>query len=718
MKLHFFYIFTLLLFELNVSFGQEYEVKSCAFNSGYNDFGPTFYDNQILFCSDKKVHTAINWLDATGNYPSGIYLAESSTSINSDLLSPEFLNKLNTGPAFFDKKNQTLWFSRTIMSGSKRVQGLFYVTKQNSTWSELIPFVHNSDDNEFSLGYPFISEDGKYLYFASDMPSGLGGKDLYRCERQENGWSIPENLGPEINTIKNEISPYLDPTGKLYFASDLESTGIDYDIYCAFPQENKFAYKFILPSPINTPNDDFAMIVAADGESGFLTSNRNDGQDDIYSFRLMYPEFESCPPVEQPTFCYLFEETEILPNDTMPLIFEWEFGDGKKSKGLSAEHCFEEYGSYHVQLNVYDSLTRIQFARVSEVDVLIEKSPFPFITSPDSSQLDEEIRFSSIGTDLPDFTIDQIFWNLGDGKKIKGASITHAYSKPGYYTVTLGMISEPVEGKTLKTCATKVIAVGTDAELAALIDPNEDLAIRESVLQNDMRFIAQESEQAQLKYIPDSTLYYVQFKESEEQLLPESPYFQNIKYEITERFDDRDTLYKYSVGTSSEVPELLKMYNELVEAGYSASMVSEKKIDQFDRETVKRWWYIPDSLEAGMNRHLNKFNDITFDYNTFKIKEKSYDDLRYITEVLKQQPLLKLEIVAHTDSIGSEDHNLNLSLKRAQEVVNHFENNGIDKSRLISKGFGESKPIADNGTEIGRAANRRVEFIIVREVKQ
>ena len=382
---------------------------------------------------------------------------------------------------------------------------------------------------------------------------------------------------------------------------------------------------------------------------------------------------------------------------------------------LSAEHCFENYGSYHVQLNVYDSLTRIQFAKISEVDVSIEKSPFPYITSPDSCMPDEEIRLSSVGTDMDDFTIDQIFWNLGDGKKIKGASVTHTYNKPGYYTVTIGMISEPIEGKTMKTCATKVIAVGTESELASLIDPNDSIKTRESALQNDMRFVEQDNNQKQLKYTPDSTLYYVQFKESQEQLLPESPYFQNIKYEITERFDNRDTLYKYSVGNSGEIPLMLRIYKELVEAGYSASILSEKKIDQFERETVKRWWYIPDSLEAGMNRHLNKFNDITFDYNHYKIKEQSFDDLRYITEVLKQQPLLKLEIIAHTDSIGPEDQNLKLSLRRAQEVVDHFEKNGIDKSRLISKGYGESKPIADNGNETGRANNRRGEFIILRE---
>lgn len=718
MRISYLLILPLFFLNLRPCFSQEYEVQPCAFNTPYNEFAPAFYDRELLFCSDKKVHAAISRIDAEGKFPSGIYLAKSAQSMQSQLLAPEFLTRLNTGPSYYDKKNQTLWFGRTITSGTNKAQGLFYTQLQNGVWSEPKAFEHNSDDAGYSIAYPFITEDNNYLYFTSDMQGGSGLKDLYRCARQSTGWSAPENLGPEVNTPKNEISPYIDSSGKLYFSSDSDPSGSDYDIFYVLPEQNNFKYKQILPAPVNSPFDDFSMIVGPDGESGFLSSNRNNNQDDIFSFKLMYPVFESCPPAELPTFCYLFEETELLPNDTMPLIFEWEFGDGKKQNGLSAEHCYEDYGSYHVQLNVYDSLTRIQFARVSEVDVVINKSPFPFITSPDSCMPQQAIKLTTAGTDLDNFEIDQIFWDLGDGKKIKADSLEYIYEKPGYYTVTVGMISQPVEGKTMKTCATKIISVGTFSELSEFENPNESLATRESALQNDMRFVDINSDPTELKYTPDSTLFYVQFKESEQQLEPESPYFQDIKYEITERFDNKDTLYKYSIGNTTEIPALVKMYKELMDAGYTASLVSEKKVDQFERETVKRWWYIPDSLEAGMNRHLNKFNDITFDYNAHNIRTESFDDLRYISEVLKQQKLLKLEIVAHTDSIGSDDHNMSLSNKRAEAVVNYLIQSGVESDRLISKGYGESKPIADNGSEVGRAVNRRVEFVILREDKK
>jgi outer membrane protein OmpA-like peptidoglycan-associated protein len=80
-----------------------------------------------------------------------------------------------------------------------------------------------------------------------------------------------------------------------------------------------------------------------------------------------------------------------------------------------------------------------------------------------------------------------------------------------------------------------------------------------------------------------------------------------------------------------------------------------------------------------------------------------------------ENPDLVMEIAAHTDNTGSFEFNMRLSQERAQSIVNYLVLKGIDKIRLVSKGYGESRPISSNSTEDGRMNNRRVEFIILNE---
>ena len=106
---------------------------------------------------------------------------------------------------------------------------------------------------------------------------------------------------------------------------------------------------------------------------------------------------------------------------------------------------------------------------------------------------------------------------------------------------------------------------------------------------------------------------------------------------------------------------------------------------------------------------------ITFEFNKATLKPESFPVLDSIAEILLKNPKIKVEIQGHTDNIGSEKYNLKLSQKRAEAVREYLIFKGVAPERLIAKGYGESKPIADNGTEEGRALNRRVEFVILGE---
>ncbi|KJD32487.1 hypothetical protein PK35_09765 [Tamlana nanhaiensis] len=110
--------------------------------------------------------------------------------------------------------------------------------------------------------------------------------------------------------------------------------------------------------------------------------------------------------------------------------------------------------------------------------------------------------------------------------------------------------------------------------------------------------------------------------------------------------------------------------------------------------------------------------NIYFDFNKYSVKEESTISLNKVVKVLKEHPTMKLAINAHTDNKGRDAYNLNLSDKRAASAVKFLVKNGIAKSRLQSKGFGESKPLIDcksNCSDEDLQANRRVEFVILEE---
>ena len=103
---------------------------------------------------------------------------------------------------------------------------------------------------------------------------------------------------------------------------------------------------------------------------------------------------------------------------------------------------------------------------------------------------------------------------------------------------------------------------------------------------------------------------------------------------------------------------------------------------------------------------------ITFDVNKADVKPESYGTLKSIADVLSENPTVKVKIIGHTDSDGDAAKNLDLSRRRAESVKNELSKNfGIDATRMITEGAGETKPVAANDTPENKAKNRRVEFV-------
>ena len=145
---------------------------------------------------------------------------------------------------------------------------------------------------------------------------------------------------------------------------------------------------------------------------------------------------------------------------------------------------------------------------------------------------------------------------------------------------------------------------------------------------------------------------------------------------------------------------------DFIAIGKSIDLTEIKEYKELNNDELK---LVP--IKAGERVPLN---NIFFEYAKATLRSDSYPELDRIVESLVQNPNLVIEIQGHTDNVGSNESNLKLSEDRAEAVRTYLISKKISKPRVTSLGFGETKPIATNDTEEGKAQNRRVEFVIVR----
>jgi outer membrane protein OmpA-like peptidoglycan-associated protein len=106
---------------------------------------------------------------------------------------------------------------------------------------------------------------------------------------------------------------------------------------------------------------------------------------------------------------------------------------------------------------------------------------------------------------------------------------------------------------------------------------------------------------------------------------------------------------------------------------------------------------------------------VFFDFNKADLQQNSFPELDRAVRLMKAVPSMQVEIAGYTDSVGTDAYNKDLSQRRANSVRDYLVKNGIQKSRITARGYGEDSPISTNDTEEGRADNRRVEFVVLKK---
>jgi outer membrane protein OmpA-like peptidoglycan-associated protein len=311
-------------------------------NSSQSEFGTTFYPGGILFASDRFVRKQEHKYDWTGNsylklYVSSLVNNDSSVKVYTDPEPFGLFKETNwhDGPASINRQNNLAFINRTLIYGDKgkkdgrltrtHLLKLFSFSKKDGKWTGPNPFF--LDNDEYSVGHPALSPDGDTLFFVSDMPGGFGGTDLYYCTMESGKWSAPENLGQGVNTTGDEMFPYYDKTGNLFFSSDgLPGLG-GLDIFITYRSGSSWGRPKRLELPLNSSFDDFSLATEDGGNTGFFSSNRPGGMgsDDIYTFTRISASAPTQPPSPILLSGFVKEKTSKKPiPDATVFIFHTE----------------------------------------------------------------------------------------------------------------------------------------------------------------------------------------------------------------------------------------------------------------------------------------------------------------------------------------------------------------------------------------------------------
>ncbi|MEZ4792215.1 MAG: OmpA family protein [Gelidibacter sp.] len=497
---------------LNKIVPYNYDIKRMTENTSTGDFGMNFYGDKVVFASFRNSENPIyHW-----NQKPYLDLYEARVSIDKELkdikpFSDSINTKTHESNATFTSDGKTMYFSRTndkrvLIDGVEIATVKIYKAEMvDGKWTNVTVLPFSSDT--YSTQHPMLNKDGTRLYFSSDMPGTLGSFDIYFVNITGDTFGEPINMGPTINTKHREQFPFIDSEQTLYFASDGHQGLGGLDIFMSKMYDGIYSKPLNLGETINTGMDDFAYVLNENDDTGYLSSNRDVG-DNLYAF------------------------------------------------------------------------TR-------------KKNPRRFIVTGD-------VRDKNSKNLLPGTTVT-LFDDQGT------------------------MVGQMV--------------VGEDAEYVFNTEPNKTYKI----------------EAYRDFYIPTT----------EDLVTNDDGRIEfNIELEI-ESYDDAE---------------------EIV--------------------VTKDDGYIYIELE-----------NIYFDFNKWDIKPQAAKTLDVLVGLLKKYDRMEIQLGAHTDNRASEEYNLRLSRNRAASTLEYLVENGIDRRRLRSKGYGESQPLVkcgENCTEEEHSINRRCEFLILK----
>ena len=648
-------------------------------NTKYSEISPVWYKNGILFATNRPRGFLIRFFDKASRLPFyDLFFATFAPdgTLGKPTYQRDNLNtKFHDGPLSMPASEHVAYTTRTNVEGlgtSRDAAGfsrvnVYRIENHLDKWRKGTPVPFSSKD--FNIAHPATNAEGTVLYFASDMPGGQGGTDLYVTRLSPKGWSAPQNLGPEVNTEANEGYPILTNDTTLYFASDRAEGLGGKDIFSTQYRAGQWTLVRNAGYPLNTPADDFGYCPSPIKPIGFFSSNRPGGQgdDDIWAFRryrklqTTFVDALTGLPVQglQVELTDINQKKQTFttgPDGTIGLTL-------RSSSDMMLQAKATDYQPLKEQLSFRNAPADQDIFRTITVQPIRRYNIAGLLTDANNAPL-QGATIRLIGTTETTQTSDAA--GHYEIPIEPGQAYTLIYQKPGYMPAIMDFASDAdAEPQTYQFDLTlqqgaSLLVEGKTSDPGAK-SPLSDVNIRL------LKTATQQDLSATTSRADGRFWIIIKEKGSHTLLASRGDYFS------TRKTIERDTL------TSDTMHLTLEM----------------------------------SPLQPG-----SVFKTLYYEYNKADIGNSAQADLQELVSLMKQNPGISVELSSHTDSRGSADFNKKLSQKRADQAAAFLLKAGIEKTRIKAIGYGEEKlanSCADgtNCTEAEHAQNRRSELRVI-----
>lgn len=693
------------------------KTKKTNIETGSRSLGVAYFKDGLLFATPQTD----KYNEKTAYYD----LASISKSAPDQFAEPIILSKELSGPyyegtPYYSTGDNKIYFSSNsadikrykakkleelpISKDGRNILKVYQAEFIDGEWTNVKELSFNS--NSYSCAFPNLSPDGNTLFFASNREGGYGGYDLWAVTKvNDSTWSAPLNLGENVNTFEDDIYPFA-TENRLYFSSRgwPGLGGSDVFVVPLSGNEVKSEAKNV-GQPINSTKDDFSFILGEDGTNGYLSTNRegSHGYDLIYYFYDYHPMEIISGVVRDGNFGEPLADVKVElykknADDEWELVEDRVTGD-------------DGYWEFEIDPN---ETYKVEFIHP---EMAPESKVIPSVGDDDGEHRDQVID------DLKDL-------EMRPATRIINGVVEDAQSGdpiPGVEVILNEILSD---GSRKKVAAQMT---GEDGKWEFEVDPAKNY---------DVQFIHPEKGK---KNFPVVAYDGTNFNEREDQIEDLKKVTLNdgsdnllsgiVLDQITERpvagvkvtlLEDRDgewieinSMITGDDGKWSFEIDPNKEYKvKFDKQGFEAQEFVVPSINDGGRDDIIAKLNPLEFKAKGEKDNVIRVDNIYFDFARSHPQEESYPILDNIVDFMNNNPDIEIELSAHTDAVGKDDFNMKLSQARADRCKEYLVKHGIKASRIVAKGYGETKILNgcikwDQCTEEENQVNRRVEIKVL-----
>ncbi|MBL4651331.1 MAG: OmpA family protein [Flavobacteriales bacterium] len=719
--------------EIEILF-EVHKPKIKGFNTEFSELAPIIRNNNLIFTSDQDYHYHALGEDAwskTGFY--NIFTVPVSKMLDSSgytrpkLFADELVINDNCGPISFSADGTEAFIT---MAPNKRAHRnndhhlhLYHAVETKGKWHKFdVPF----PQQDYAYGHGSLSPDGKRLYFAAELPTGKGGKDIYYIERGDSAtkWSEPIMLGDEVNTSADELFPYLFKSD-LYFASTHEDGFGGMDIYRSTLKDGVWSVAENLGETINSDSNDFSLVFNNDMSYAFFASDR-DGNDDIFYADIIvsvkkktiagvfvYKNLKGKYPAGLEVFL-VDDDGNIVFQTTTDEKGEFRFENLPPDKSYKLK-LFG--GSDDVVVKIIDGDKEIYLLSNAQGEFLFRKLDADNVGTLAMMEIEDGAIFGKMsGQFVYDKLPSQnaaglIVYLIDDDGNIVMQTTTDENGNFNFENL-------PTDKNYMVKMSTEedvsLIVFNSKNDVIAQLKQNENGVYTYKRLNADynqtLNFLDEEDTEYDL-----SETVFGQFKRKDT-----LPLLNPIMFEIylaeTKDFlmksitdakgffrlnnlpADKQLLYKIlsEDGEMTDYVLLLKNRNgetvvEMVKGDdqfYYMTLESDKDrtiaaINTEDDSEMN----IENISDSGLGDELPK---MYFATNSSYLSQDMYPGLHKLIDLMKNNPSIKVELITHSDARGDISYNLWMTERRSQRLAQYLINQGIAQDRIKTEALGES----------------------------